>query len=190
MTLGKKTQFTKQQSILPIPTLPFIRIMALTITILAVIGAIVAVAVVYSTKTVQEESPEVQYVSAEPTSSPSLAPTSNAFLALHQEIERNVLKRNATFSNMSKSDPRVLALDWMLNKDEMKHDDTSKLRQRYTLALIGIQFDYRAWFNNGTDQTSFDWLTITEDECKWFGVSCSDDGKVTAVELREANIPS
>jgi hypothetical protein len=78
----------------------------------------------------------------------------------------------------------------MLNKDEMKHDDTSKLRQRYTLALIGIQFDYRAWFNNGTDQTSFDWLTITEDECKWFGVSCSDDGIVTAVELREANIPS
>ena len=83
-----------------------------------VIIAVVAVVVVYVTKNSKGDtvvSMEVEYTPP-PTRSPTLAPTTDREASgIKEQIEAGVLQRGATFANMSKTDPRYLALDWILH---------------------------------------------------------------------------
>lgn len=109
-----------------------------------------------------------------------------------EELERTALKRNASFSTLPDSDPRLQALNWILHTDELQLNFTDQdLSQRYTLALMVYQLDYTVWFNdpdlNATDDATsgdiIDWLSPT-DACDWFGVTCVD-GLVTEIDLCE-----
>jgi hypothetical protein len=182
-TLHEATEYSSGSKV---PFYKSTRILALTCFLLVVISAVVTVSVVVSTKKLKEIQ-NVEVVASPPTPSPT--PQRDAKITAM--IERYVLKRNATWSNLLVEDPRHLALNWILHEDEMQLEaNDPKLKQRYTLALMGIEFDYRAWnSHNNESSDSFDWLT-SEDECQWFGISCSKDGEVTGVELcKFASIP-
>jgi hypothetical protein len=162
-----------------------------TLLLLVMIAVIVSVTVTnLARKTV--DPPPVEYVTKEPTSSPTLPPTSSRDVILARTIESDVLKRNATFRNMTNSDPRMQALNWIRSTDELQLEPTDpNLSQRYTLALMAYQLDYTVWFNdpdvNATDDAKsdevIDWLSPT-DACDWFGVTCVD-GFVTEIDLCE-----
>lgn len=141
------------------------RLMAFSLMLLILIGAVVALAVVYSTKS-------LKYIPIEPTASPTSAAERDMFYGVKETIEKAVLKRNATFSNMTKDDPRLLALDWLLLDDEMELEvGDSKLNQRYILALLAFQFDIYGWDTSETNGSL--WLE-SKDECEWHGVYCVD----------------
>jgi hypothetical protein len=175
--------------------------MALTLMLLVVIGVVTATVVTTIAKKTKEKqlgSLKVS-VTSPPTSAPTLAPTTGLDVILARTIESTILKRNATFSNMSENDPRLLALEWIRHTDQMQLDTTDpNLIQRYTLALMAFQLDYSVW-NNEPNSTSNetaddvdamsdkvnDWLS-GEDVCEWFGVKCTD-GIVTEILLCEFN---
>ena len=132
-----------------------------------------------------------------PTSSPI---TNREASGIVEQVEGGILLRNETFSAMKRGDPRLLALDWILHKDMMQLDsDDESLYQRYGLAVLASSMDSRAWYicgdpgenytvhecvieywDNTTDKYGV-WLSSTS-ECTWFGVTCSADGVVRAVE--------
>ena len=106
---------------------------------------------------------------------------------------------------MDKDDPRLLAMDWILYKDELQLElSAPNLSQRYVLSLLAFQFDYMAWTSCGGDYSSSEltcevennetdtteeysrWLSGT-DECLWYGVSCLD-GKVRELNLRKHHV--
>lgn len=119
---------------------------------------------------------------------------------IQSDIERRVLQRNVTFSGMNHTDPRFLALDWIMNKDEMQLKLLDfNLHQRYILALVAFQFGSLEWTScgnytrnetcfasdlNDTEhiEESFVWLSGT-DECGWYGLTCDGKGKVIGMEL-------
>ena len=172
-----------------------------TVVSLLVITIVTALAVVYSTKKGKEDivPGEVIYVTEAPTAPPT---TDREALGINDLIEEKVLQRNARFRTMEKDDPRWLAMDWILHKDEMQLGLSDlNLFQRYVLALLAFQFDYMAWTScggnysdpevgqlcfdeseNSTDTTEyFRWLTGTN-ECDWYGVRCLG-GKVRELKL-------
>ncbi|KAL7537964.1 hypothetical protein ACHAXR_008184 [Thalassiosira sp. AJA248-18] len=125
---------------------------------------------------------------------------------IQEQIESTVLQRNVVFDGMDERDPRYLALDWVLHKDQRQitTDDTN-LSQRYILALIAFSLDSLAWYACGEHRNLFEeeyaveicsvqnggtglienhsvWLS-SADECQWYGVICSSDGIVRGVEL-------
>lgn len=110
--------------------------------------------------------------------------------SIKEKLEGQVLQRNATFSGMDNDDPRYLALDWLLNTDEMNLGaDANNLNQRYILALLAFSLDSQAWGANGNTPSSegiagstyISWLSST-DECLWYNVSCSG-GEVVGLDL-------
>jgi len=153
---------------------------------LITIGLVVAVSVVFGTKEATPQS-ELQY--GRPTLSPTTSPTSSRALSgVIEDIEANVLRRNATFQNMTADDPRILALEWILYDDERQLDVfDSNLHQRYILALLAFSLDSSAWKRcGGVDElesctTSLSnevktvgyapWLSEFN-ECDWYGVTC------------------
>eukprot|EP00970_Alexandrium_tamarense_P015149 scaffold4733_cov170-Alexandrium_tamarense.AAC.63 len=178
---------------------------------LLIIAVIVSVAVIYATKPSQKEVVVVEEVTLEPTESPTLPPTTYRDVSgIKELIEDGVLQRDATFDGMDKLvDPRYLALDWILHKDEMQLELTdANLFQRYILALLAYSFDSEAWNacgsyaidpneetvevvdtcseGNGTVEEYSRWLSSI-DECDWYGVSCTN-GKVRGLELTENNL--
>ncbi|KAL3790445.1 hypothetical protein ACHAWO_007135 [Cyclotella atomus] len=175
-----------------------------TAVFLLIFTIIVAFAVVYSTKKTKEEvSPtKVVYVTEAPTPRPT---TDREALHINDLIEAKVLKGNAKFTDMDKYDPRLLAMDWILYKDELQLElSAPNLSQRYVLSLLAFQFDYMAWTSCGGDYSSSEltcevennetdtteeysrWLSGT-DECEWYGVSCLD-GKVRELNLPDNNL--
>ncbi|KAL7521280.1 LOW QUALITY PROTEIN: hypothetical protein ACHAWX_005950 [Stephanocyclus meneghinianus] len=124
---------------------------------------------------------------------------------IQSDIERRVLQRNVTFSGMNHTDPRFLALDWIMNKDEMQLKLLDfNLHQRYILALVAFQFGSLEWTScgnytrnetcfasdlNDTEhiEESFVWLSGT-DECGWYGLTCDGKGKVIGMELGGNNL--
>ena len=170
-----------------------------TILALVIISIVVAVSVVYGTKktTIVTSPEEVEYVTLSPTLSPTSPPTTERETRIKAHIEARVLERNATFQKMAINDPRVLALDWILNKDLMELEEfDDNLSQRYTLALVAFSLDSLAWKNCGNytaANTCYDlteeysvWLS-SADECEWYGVTCIDDS-VQWVELCEFSL--
>lgn len=113
-------------------------------------------------------------------------------------IEDNVLERNGTFGDMSESDPRYVALDWIHHNDGLKLTYTSSnLLKRYILTVLAFSFELNSWecgtvgdidscnINMTDDYDDYlPWLTPT-DECMWFGVECDDRGFVVGLDLCE-----
>lgn len=164
----------------------------------------VIVVVVYVTSaskgdTVNEELK--QWV-GQPTLRPTASPiTDREASGIIEQLEAGVLyTRDETFSTMEMNDPRFLALDWILHTDALQLlSDDSHLYQRYALAVLAYALDSRAWYvcgdpgenytesecyipvDENTTITSGVWLSSTS-ECDWFGITCSSDGVVRAVE--------
>ena len=142
----------------------------------------------------------IQYQDS-PTISPTLSPiTDREASGIIEQLEGGVLRRGDSFSEMAVTDSRLMALDWILHKDMMQLlSDDVNLYQRYALAVLAYAMDSRAWYicgDPGEDYrveectiTNYDesvstfgvWLSSTS-ECDWFGVTCSADGVVRAVE--------
>lgn len=169
---------------------------------LLVIGAAVSLSVVFGTK---EATTRSGINSPVPSSPPSFSPTSGRELSgITEEVEKNVLRRGATFQDMTASDPRFLALEWILYDDEQQLEAFDfNLHQRYILALLAFSLDSIAWKNCGDsemadnetglcnmisvkddyDEEKAPWLSGF-DECDWFGVTCID-GFVWQLKLGE-----
>ena len=178
---------------------------------LSIVIAVVVVVVVYITKSAKEPEINEQYTNIEdyPTASPTSSPTTNREASgIKEQIEAGVLQRSVNFTSLEKSDPRYLALDWILHYDNLQlESDDKNLYQRYVLALLAFTLDSTAWFACGEHRTfgnetlNFSnedcevtnvatgqienhkvWLSSTE-ECDWYGVICSSDEVVRGVEL-------
>ena len=178
---------------------------------LSIVIAVVVVVVVYITKSAKEPEINEQYTNIEdyPTVSPTSSPTTNREASgIKEQIEAGVLQRSVNFTSLEKSDPRYLALDWILHYDNLQlESDDKNLYQRYVLALLAFTLDSTAWFACGEHRTfgnetlNFSnedcevtnvatgqienhkvWLSSTE-ECDWYGVICSSDEVVRGVEL-------
>ncbi|KAL7466318.1 hypothetical protein ACHAXS_006619, partial [Conticribra weissflogii] len=114
---------------------------------------------------------------------------------IKEKLEGQVLQRNSTFSEMDTMDPRYLALDWILNLDEMNLDSSAKnLNQRYILAVLAFSLDSQAWVMTGEETSNermeeidyTSWLSST-DECLWYNVTCSE-GEVIGLDLNEYSL--
>ncbi|KAL7479723.1 hypothetical protein ACHAW6_005450 [Cyclotella cf. meneghiniana] len=120
-----------------------------------------------------------------PSQKPTLLPLSSQpsflqpSLSIKYAIEKNVLQRNLIFDGMEDTNARVLALDWINNKDPMELDaSASNLFQRYILVLL----DY---------ESNIGWLSDVnpnDTECKWLGVVCDKDGNVIELELNDNSL--
>ena len=154
---------------------------------LLIIGAVIAVIVVFAVKPPIHDDPVVEV-----PSSATMKPTTVRERHIRAWIEEYALTRNVSLNNMDELDPRKLALDWILYNDDMQLSvGDSNLVQRYTLAILAFAFDLYSWdcgmvkdldWCNITDDEDYAlWLSST-DECLWFGVSC-DDGIVTELDL-------
>ncbi|KAL7544007.1 hypothetical protein ACHAXR_013414 [Thalassiosira sp. AJA248-18] len=178
---------------------------------LMVVIAVVVVVVVYATKSAKDPTiidEELLYGGA-PTGVPTPSPLTNRETSgVKEQIEAGVLQRGVNFTGMDESDPRYLALDWILHYDQLQLDsDDKNLYQRYVLALLAFTLDSTAWytcgehrkFGNVTENFVVEdckvenaetgqikdhkvWLSSTE-ECEWYGVICSADEVVRGVEL-------
>jgi len=105
-------------------------------------------------------------------------------IEIKQKIESEVLQRGATFYEIDFDDPRYLALEWILNQDEMRvPSDAPNLVQRYVLALIAFSLDSEAWDD---DELFPSWFS-GEDECTWYNVSCFE-GRVLALQMNEYSL--
>ncbi|KAL3785787.1 hypothetical protein HJC23_007343 [Cyclotella cryptica] len=107
--------------------------------------------------------------------------------SIMEAIETNVLQRNVKFDELPQTDNRILALNWLLDEDQMQLDPTdSNLNQRYILALLSFELgpipnlDLGSIPENAKD--SVEWLS-GEDECKWWLVTCSVNGDVRVLHL-------
>ncbi|KAL7540796.1 hypothetical protein ACHAXR_010384, partial [Thalassiosira sp. AJA248-18] len=123
---------------------------------------------------------------------PTQGPSPSVIWVIQQQIERNVLQRSVSFDKMEETDPRYLAMEWILSGDQMELSvDDTNLNQRYILALVAFSFDSPSWYVCGDHDIAGEdcevdfgqigsykvWLSST-DECEWYGVICSDDGVV------------
>ena len=161
---------------------------------------IVSLVVVYSTKKGKEEAAQKQVVFVTLAPTPRQT-TDREALGINDLIQEKVLQNDATFDSMDEDDPRLLALDWILHKDEMQLElFDPNLSQRYVLALIAFQFDHEVWTSCGGDSSAKETCTVEvngtvseeehkkwlsgADECDWFGVECLG-GRVRELRLRE-----
>lgn len=148
-----------------------------------------------------------QYV-GRPTRAPNSPMPDRNGSAIRDQIQSDVLQRSASFDDMNESDPRHLAVEWILQIDRRRLTaDDVNLYQRYVLALLAFSLDSLAWYACGEHRTfgnrtelyasedcelqnsatgRFEghkvWLSGAE-ECEWYGVICSSDGFVRGLEL-------
>lgn len=100
---------------------------------------------------------------------PSLQPS----LSRRYEIEKTFRQQNITFDEMDTTDDRLLALNWIIDKDPLKlNASSSNLVQRFILALLANAF------------SNLDWLSDSN-ECQWFGVECDNYGYIIGLNLSE-----
>uniref|UniRef100_A0A7S2PFU2 Disease resistance R13L4/SHOC-2-like LRR domain-containing protein n=2 Tax=Skeletonema marinoi TaxID=267567 RepID=A0A7S2PFU2_9STRA len=147
-------------------------------------------------------------LTSQPTPKATSPPTTfREAQGLIEQLQDGVLLRNENFEDMQVTDPRVMALDWILHEDEQRLvSDSINLYQRYGLAVLAYAMDSKAWFNCGNPGENFTetscsiyssvmnqtvdygvWLS-GESECDWFGVKCSGDGIVRSVTLINNNL--
>lgn len=94
----------------------------------------------------------------------------NRTIQIKRKLENEVLQRGVSLYEINADDPRVLALDWILNIDGMALDaDAANLNQRYILALVAYSLDPEA---HSTENSSPFWLS-DDDECSWNSEYCS-----------------
>ncbi|KAL7480716.1 hypothetical protein ACHAW6_006378 [Cyclotella cf. meneghiniana] len=110
-----------------------------------------------------------------PSSQPSFPqPLSQPSLSIENQIESNVLQRNVTFDG-----DRLLALDWITNKDSLQLDASdSNLYQRYILALLSYGFS----MTDASSNHGVSWRSAMN-ECEWLGVECDNNNHVKKLDL-------
>jgi len=90
----------------------------------------------------------------------------------------------------SSESPQARALSWVAASEKYdSYSDDQKL-QRYALAsfFYGTYAVRNAYVTQQVPWTTADkWLT-DEDECKWEGITCSDNGRVTKMDLEEHRV--
>lgn len=121
---------------------------------------------------------ETDYIcpdSEETTTTRTPTDTSNDLL-IQQDLQDNALSRGAKFEELSSSNSRNLALDWILNDDQFSANDP-RLHERFILALMA--FDFGTLF-----RSSWNWLS-TNDICSWEGVVCNENLEVSMLTLRK-----
>ena len=65
---------------------------------------------------------------------------------LIEQLQEGVLLRNENFDAMRATDPRRMALDWILHKDDQRLvSDSINLYQRFGLAVLAYSMDSKAW---------------------------------------------
>ena len=75
--------------------------------------------------------------------------------------------------------PQGMALDWITNDDNATDPctESESTITRFALAT----FYYSTNGENWTDSTN--WISATESQCTWYGITCNDDGNVDAFQL-------
>ncbi len=115
----------------------------------------------------------------------------NRTIQIRRKLEEEVLQRSVSLYEINADDPRVLALQWILNIDGMSLDaDAANLNQRYILALMAYSLDPEAegekssspfWLSDD-DECSWNRETCSGDTCSWYNLTCSA-GKVTGMQI-------
>jgi len=178
---------------------------------LGMIAIVVVLVVVYITSASKGTNTQIQKIDFQnsPTLLPTTSPTTNREASgIIEQLEGGILyTRNETFADMERNDPRLLALDWILHKDDMLLvSDDVNLYQRFALAVLAYSMDAGAWYYCGDHGGNFTesecsiffravnatktfgvWLSSTS-ECTWYGVTCSEDGVVRGVDLKNNNL--
>jgi hypothetical protein len=136
----------------------------------------------------REASDHVSVVTEDPTVAPTLATTSEKFLALVAGLK--AISGTETFSDGST--PQYKAASWLADSDSYSRDldvASPKFIQRYVLTVFYFSMNGDSW--DGCNRVypacnigkrSEPWISGT-DECTWLGVSCSDEGFVTRMEF-------
>ena len=177
---------------------------------LFLIVVVVALVVVYVTSISEETEVKEKIVRLTPSPTPkaTAAPTTlREAQGLIEQLQQAVLLRNENFEAMPATDPRRMALDWILHKDDQRLvSDSVNLYQRFGLAVLAYSMDSKAWKVCGDPGVNFTdtscsvfsqamndtrefgvWLSGAP-ECSWYGVICSNDGIVRGVELINNNL--
>lgn len=157
-----------------------------TLAILLVIAVVIVVSVYYSITCCANETQEAL--------EPALAPMTYREHIIQQFFDEFALERSLSFDELNFSDPRYLALNWIVHEDKLQLSvgDTNLL-QRYVLALLAFSFDFHSWSCgmvhglvacNGTDADDYALWLSGADECYWYGIECVD-GFVQKLDLSE-----
>ena len=116
---------------------------------LFLIVVVVALVVVYITSITEETVVDEKIVrlTSSPTPKATSAPTTmREAQGLIEQLQEGVLLRNENFDAMRATDPRRMALDWILHKDDQRLvSDSINLYQRFGLAVLAYSMDSKAW---------------------------------------------
>ncbi len=116
---------------------------------LFLIVVVVALVVVYVTSITEETVVDEKIVrlTSSPTPKATSAPTTmREAQGLIEQLQEGVLLRNENFDAMRATDPRRMALDWILHKDDQRLvSDSINLYQRFGLAVLAYSMDSKAW---------------------------------------------
>jgi len=99
-------------------------------------------------------------------------------------------------SLLDASSPSFAAAEWMARQswEQMMLSDSnpnSKVLQRFALATLFFATDGENWDDRGEnsadceEENVCEWLTVWADECRWFGITCNEEGMVTKIDFRE-----
>jgi Leucine-rich repeat (LRR) protein len=117
--------------------------------------------------------------SSTPTHSPSVIP-SRAPSSMPTPISLRILRDSLPsftvnqLSNESSSQSR--ALDWIAKIDR-RRSRVRRMSQRFALATIYYATSGTKWKRDDG------WLNATENECKWFGCTCTENGTIVDLTL-------
>ncbi|KAL7517522.1 hypothetical protein ACHAWX_002440 [Stephanocyclus meneghinianus] len=113
--------------------------------------------------------------------SPIVQTSSQKSLSIRNQIEKNVLERNATFENNDKN--LLSALYWITDIDQLQLDAAdSTLYQRFVLALLSYEFR-----SDASSDGIVGWLS-EKNECDWLGVQCNRNRYVNKLDLDSAGL--
>ena len=116
-------------------------------------------------------------------------PTQKRIDWIKEEISE--FSKDANFSNNSTAHSK--ALNWITYDDELNLCPTdSNFYQRYTMALLYSETDGDHWMcgsstghtsNCEEDRKGVRFLSQQHHECRWFGIVCNKDQRVTGIHL-------
>jgi Leucine-rich repeat (LRR) protein len=111
-----------------------------------------------------------------PSMAPSNMPTPISLLTLKDSLPTFTINQ---LSNESSSQSR--ALDWIAKMDRQR-SNVRRMTQRFALATIYYTTSGGKWTRDGG------WLNSTENECKWFGCNCTENGTIVDLILDSNNL--